>query len=72
MSNNAGSLSNYIDVNWVKPGSVIVERQFSGSKLVYSDLRKSMTPINLEMLMFLKANRSLWDLALVGQACSGV
>ena len=60
----------YVDVQWVKAGSVIVERQFSQSKLVYTDLRKSMLPINLEMLMFLKANLHLWDLALVAKACS--
>ena len=44
------------------------ERQFSQGKLVFSDLRKSMQPRQLEMLMFLKANRKLWDINLVQEA----
>ena len=37
----------------------MVERLFSRAKLVMTDLRRSMYPRNLEMLMFLRANRHL-------------
>ena len=39
----------------------IVERLFSRAKLVMTDLRRSMYPRNLEMLMFRRSNRHLWD-----------
>jgi hypothetical protein len=57
----------YMDLKYIPPTSNIVERLFSKSKLILSDVRKSMLPANLEMLLFLKVNRNLWDLALVGK-----
>ncbi len=57
----------YIDLKFIPPTSNIVERLFSKSKLILSDVRKSMLPANLEMLLFLKVNRNLWDLTLVGK-----
>ena len=38
------------------------------TKLVMTDLRRSMYPRNLEMLMFLRANRHLWDEVVVQRA----
>ncbi len=38
-----------------------VERLFSRAKLNLSHLRKSMTPMNLEILLYLHCNRSMWD-----------
>ena len=46
----------------------MVERLFSRAKIVMTDLRKSMTPRNLEMLMFLRLNRHLWDEIVVQRA----
>ena len=46
----------------------MVERLFSRAKLVMTDLRRSMYPRNLEMLMFLRANRHLWDEVVVQRA----
>ena len=39
----------------------MVERLFSLTKSVYTDGRMSMTPGHLEMVMFLKINKDLWD-----------
>ena len=38
-----------------------VERLFSSAKIVMTDLRKSMTPWHLELLMILHMNRRLWN-----------
>ena len=53
--------SKYKSVGHVPATSNHAERFFSSAKLVISDLRKSMLPRNLEMLLFLKVNRDLWD-----------
>jgi hypothetical protein len=52
----------YMCVNHVLPTSNIVERLFSGAKLVYSDLRSSLTPEHLEMVLYLQHNREYWGL----------
>jgi DNA-binding transcriptional ArsR family regulator len=57
----------YQNVSFICPTSNVVERLFSTAKLVFSDLRRSLLPRNLEMLLFLKLNRDLWDLRLVGK-----
>ena len=46
----------------------MVERLFSRAKIVMTDLRKSMTPRHLELIMFLRLNRHLWDEILVQRA----
>ena len=38
------------------------ERLFSSAKLNLSDLRKSMAPSTLNMVLILKANRRLWPI----------
>ena len=45
----------------VSPTSNIVERLFSVAKNVLSDNRKRMPPYHLELLLFLRCNKSLWD-----------
>jgi hypothetical protein len=57
----------YQNLSFICPTSNVVERLFSTAKLVFSDLRRSLLPRNLEMLLFLKLNRDLWDLGLVGK-----
>ncbi|KAE9334672.1 hypothetical protein PF008_g13856 [Phytophthora fragariae] len=47
----------YMPLEWVPPTSNECERFFSQAKLVYSDLRKSMDPDTLEVLMFLSFNK---------------
>jgi hypothetical protein len=57
----------YMDVSFISPTSNIVERLFSTAKFVFSDLRRSLLPRNLEMILFLKLNRDLWDLGLLSK-----
>ncbi|KAE9335200.1 hypothetical protein PR003_g13128, partial [Phytophthora rubi] len=60
--------SHYVDVAYVPPTSNECERFFSAAKLVLSDVRKSLSPAKLEMLMCLQYNRELWDVNTVEQA----
>jgi len=62
------STSKYRNTEHVASTSNIVERANSSAKLNLSDLRKSMKPETLHMIMFLKHNRSLWSNARVLQA----
>lgn len=55
------SCSRYIDCRFIRPTSNLCERFFSVSKAALSDCRKTLTPENLEMQLFLKCNRHLWD-----------
>ncbi|ETL91908.1 hypothetical protein L917_09625 [Phytophthora nicotianae] len=47
------------------PTSNRCERLFSQAKLVLTPQRASLLPVNFEMLMFLRANRSNWDVGMV-------
>ena len=58
-------LSQYQDLSFIPPTSNHVERFFSAASFVMTDLRKSTLPKNLEMIMFLKCNRELWDAKLL-------
>ena len=57
--------STYIDASFVPATSVLAEREFSQSSLVFSELRQAMTPLHLECVLFLKHNSWLWDSLLV-------
>ena len=59
------SKSPYIDLRFIRPTSNICERLFSLSKLALPDNRKRLLPANLEMQIFLKLNRHLWDMELL-------
>jgi hypothetical protein len=60
--------SNYISMNVVTPTSNSCERFFSQCGHVWSKQRKSMSPLHLEMILFLKVNRNFWDQNLVKMA----
>jgi hypothetical protein len=57
--------SGYLDTRFLLPTSNHVERLFSMSKRLFSTKRRRLLPRTLEALVFLKQNRSLWDLSLV-------
>ena len=57
----------YQDLDHIPPTSNRAERFFSSAKLIVSDIRKSMLPKNLEMLLFLKFNRKMWDEKLLSE-----
>ena len=52
--------ANY-NVKWLPATANRVERLFSRAKLTVGDLKASMTPLNLEGLLFLHANKRFWD-----------
>ncbi|ETI44473.1 hypothetical protein F443_10830 [Phytophthora nicotianae P1569] len=57
-----GAENKYIDLlRLIPPTSNRCDRLFSQCKLVLNPLRASLLPANFEMLMFLRANRGLWD-----------
>lgn len=53
-------LTQYSNLKWIAPTSNIVERFFSQVKRVFTDCRQSLTPENLEAIMFLRVNDDLW------------
>lgn len=59
--------SSYVDTTLIPPTSNVVERLFSGARLILTDYRKSMSPYTFECLMFLKINRDLWDISLIAK-----
>ena len=46
---------------WTKPTSNTIERLFRTVRAIYTDYRKSVSPVNLEAQIFLKANKDYWD-----------
>ena len=48
------------DFKWVPGTSNKAESLFSAAKLILGDLRRRTSPLHLEMLLFLKANREFW------------
>ena len=57
-----------LSLKWVPATSNIAEQLFSSARHIFSDNRKKMTPVNLEAISFLKANKKLWDAQVVKQA----
>jgi hypothetical protein len=57
--------SEYIPLDWIPSTNNENERVFSKNKHVFSDIRRAMNTNTLETLMFLKADRALWDLKTV-------
>ena len=47
----------------------MVERLFSQSKLCMGILRHRMSPLHLELCMYLRANRKVWNIYTVEEAC---
>jgi hypothetical protein len=58
-------VTRYIPMKFITPTTCEVERLFSIAIRVFTDTRRSLLPLNLEAVLFLKANRSLWDAKLV-------
>ncbi|ETK80850.1 hypothetical protein L915_13576 [Phytophthora nicotianae] len=56
------AVTKYIDVlRMIPPTSNRCECHFSRCKLVFNHLRTSLLPANFELLVFLRANRELWN-----------
>ncbi|KAH9108130.1 hypothetical protein AeMF1_016643 [Aphanomyces euteiches] len=51
-------LSKYVNLEFIPATSVIAEREFSQSSLVFTEMRQSMTPLHLHCVAFLKHNKS--------------
>lgn len=64
------NISKYMDTRFVVPTSNAVERLFSMVGYAFSDMRQRLLPVNLEMQVFLKSNKHLWNEALVSQIIS--
>ena len=60
----------YVETRFLLPTSNLLERFFSVSGLAYDDFRQNMTPMNLEMQLFLKTNKRFWDEELVSKCCA--
>ena len=58
----------YIDCSFLVATSNTVETLFSTAKHILTDLRKAMSPIMFEAILFLKINRGYWDLPMVASA----
>lgn len=55
----------YVDFSMISPTLNICERLFSNGRLILTEYRKRMTPETFEWLLFLKVNRSLWNVQMV-------
>ena len=53
--------SKYINLNFILPGTVIVESLFSIVGYMFDDRRMATTPTHIEEQVFLKVNRNLWN-----------
>ena len=62
--------SMYSSTYHVLPTSNIVERLFSSARYLLDDNRKKMLPRNVEICLYLKVNRSLWNLETVASVLS--
>ena len=60
--------SKYCDLSHITSTNNDLERMFSQAKIIMRPHRKSMKPWRLEMLLFLRMNKHLWDVHDV-QAC---
>jgi len=56
----------WMTVDFIPPTSALVESFFSTSKHVFGARRVVTTPVRVEEQMFLKQNRSYWDMSTVG------
>ena len=57
--------SRYFDTTFISPTSNEVERLFSMTSRIFSAKRRQLLPRTLEAIVFLKRNRTLWNLALL-------
>ena len=57
----------YQPMEWLNPTSNVVERLFSRPKMVFSDHRMSMLPVNLEETLFLYINKQFWNIDVISK-----
>ena len=67
-ANRNAPKSKYVNLDFVLGSAAEVERLWSMAKYVLSNQRKSMSPLLLECLMYLKFNRKFWDASMVADA----
>lgn len=63
-------MSKYRSMKHISPTSNVCERIFSRAKLIMRPHRKHMSPFHLEMLIFLRCNKVLWDATTVENCTS--
>ena len=63
--NQGVAKSEYIPLDWIPVTSCEAERLFSLCRKIFTEFRRAMTTKTLEMLIFLKINRELWDMRTV-------
>ena len=54
-------VNSYQDCRYLQPTSNLVERFFSVAGAAFGDLRQKLLPINLEMQLYLKINKRVWN-----------
>ena len=54
-------------MEWLNPTSNVVERLFSRAKMVLSDHRMNIPPVNLEETLFLYINKPFWDIDVISK-----
>jgi hypothetical protein len=64
----AGGEDQYHNSDFILGSAAEVERLWSHAGLVLTKSRRSMTPMLLEAILFLKCNRRFWDQNLVAEA----
>ncbi len=64
----SNSTAKYIDSRFICGSVAKVERLWSLAKFMLQNHRKSMPPVLVEVLLFLKVKRAYWDISLVYEA----
>ncbi len=57
----------YYDLHWIPATTCEVERLFSLCRHIYSEFRQAMTSETMEILLYLRENRSYWDIHSIGR-----
>lgn len=61
LSNRNNKKRTFEAIERIPASGAVIERLFSKAKLIFSCHRQAMTPFHLELVLFLKTNRSLWS-----------
>ena len=64
---NGIAQSQFIGLKWIPCSTCEVERLFSGCRHIFSEWRKAMHPETLEIIIYLRINRSKWDIHTVAR-----
>ena len=68
MTKDCSGKSDYIDCNFITGSAAVVEGLWSMYDAFNSKRRRGMSPITVEMILFLKKNRDLWGIEDVAKA----